>query len=200
MTNTIYIDMDDVLCHTARHCLRLIQREFGKSIAFEQLITFDLGAACALQPDEAAHLYRIVHDPGELLCLEPVDGAISALQQWAGAGYEIAIVTGRPPFTYEASRAWLTRHEVPYQSFTVVDKYGRFDAAGTIAITLEELAARHFCWAVEDSAPMAAYLAETMRTPVGLLDRPWNRNAAEHRLIGRYSHWDDLAGAWPCAE
>ena len=199
-TRTIYIDMDDVLCHTAQHCLKIIDREFGKAVAFEQLSTFDLGSACALQPDEIAELFRIVHHPDELIDLEPIEGAVTALRQWTAAGYDIAIVTGRPPPTYDASLEWLARHQVPYQTFTVVDKYGRFETASTIGITLPQLAERQFCWAVEDSLPMANYLAETMSIPVALMDRPWNRTAVEHALIGRYSRWDDIAKAWPGAD
>ena len=65
ITKTIYIDMDDVLCHTARGCLTIIEREFGKQIAFEQLTTFDLGQACGLRAEEIAELFRIVHQPDE---------------------------------------------------------------------------------------------------------------------------------------
>ena len=196
-TKTIYIDMDDVICQTVPYCLKIIDREFGKAVPFERLSTFDLGSACALQPDELAELFRIVHHPDELIRLEPVEGAVAALRQWIAAGYDITIVTGRPPATYDASLEWLARHRVPYQSFMVVDKYGRFETASTIGITLEQLAERQFCWAVEDSLPMASYLADRMRVPVALMDRPWNRKDLEHSLIGRYSCWDDIAKEWP---
>jgi uncharacterized HAD superfamily protein len=197
MTRTIYVDMDDVLCETARQCLAIIEREFGKGIAYEQLTTFDLGAACRLEPLEVTEFFRIVHHPDELLRMEPMDGAISSLEKWTAAGYEIAIVTGRPPATYDASLEWLLRHQVPYHSFTVVDKYGRFDTANTVGITLSDLATRRFSWAVEDSLPMANYLAEHIGIPVALFDRPWNRTTLEHSLIGRYTHWRDIARALP---
>jgi uncharacterized protein len=117
--------MDDVLCETARGCLAIIEREFGIRVAYEQLLNFDLGKACALGASETAELFRIVHRPDELLKLEPIDGAIPVLKQWFAAGYEIAIVTGRPPITYEPSLEWLARKQVPYHSFTVVDKLPR---------------------------------------------------------------------------
>lgn len=196
-TRTIYVDMDDVLCHTAQHCLKIIDREFGKAVPFERLNTFDLGSACALEPEEIAELFRIVHHPDELIGLKPVEGAVAALRQWAEAGYDIAVVTGRPPPTYDASLEWLARHQVPYQTFTVVDKYGRFETESTIGITLSQLAERQFCWAVEDSLPIADYLADRMNVPVALMDRPWNRRDREHSLIDRYSRWEDIAKALP---
>jgi len=135
-TKTIYVDLDDVLCQTTRNFLLIIEREFGRQVAYEQLHTFDLGQACGLQPHEVTELFRIAHQSDELLRIEPLEGAISVLQHWTATGCEIAIVTGRPPITFEPSREWLARHQVPYQTFLMVDKYSRFTTENTIGITL----------------------------------------------------------------
>ena len=36
-----------------------------------------------------------------LMRIAPIEAAIAALGRWANDGYEIAIVTGRPPDSYE---------------------------------------------------------------------------------------------------
>ena len=77
--------------------------------------------------------------------------------------FDIAIVTGRPPALTEPSLDWLAKHGIPHGSLTVVDKYSRFETDNTLAISLTELAARRFCWAVEDSLPMAEFLAGQMK-------------------------------------
>jgi uncharacterized HAD superfamily protein len=187
--------MDDVLCETARGCLEIVERVFGKRVAYEQLTDFNLGNSCELSSEETAELYHIVHHPDELLRLKPVNGAIAVLNQWMAAGFEIAIVTGRPPATYEPSLDWLAREHVPYHSFTVVDKYGRFTTEETIVVSLSELARREFTFAVEDSPTMAKYLAEQMRVPVRLFNRPWNRATVEHPKITRHNHWLDIASS-----
>jgi uncharacterized HAD superfamily protein len=192
-SKTIYVDMDDVLCETARGCLEIVERVFGKRVAYEQLTDFNLGNACELTPEETAELYHIVHHPDELLRLKPVNGAIAVLNQWMAAGFEIAIVTGRPPATYEPSLDWLVREHVPYHSFTVVDKYGRFTTEERIVVSLSELATKEFTFAVEDSPTMARYLAEQMKVPVKLFDRPWNRATVEHPKITRHNHWFEIA-------
>ena len=192
-SKTIYVDMDDVLCETARGCLEIVERVFGKRVAYEQLTDFNLGNSCELSAEQTAELYHIVHHPDELLRLQPVNGAIAVLNQWMAAGCEIAIVTGRPPATYEPSLDWLVREQVPYHSFTVVDKYGRFKTEETIVVSLSELATMEFTFAVEDSPTMARYLAEQMKVPVKLLDRPWNRATVEHPKITRHNHWFEIA-------
>jgi uncharacterized HAD superfamily protein len=193
---TIYVDMDDVLCQAARHFLVIVEREFGKRFTYDQLTNFDVGQSCGLQVAEREELYRIVHRPDELLKMAPIEAAIPVLEQWKENGFEIAIVTGRPPDTYEASLAWLEKHQVSFHSFTVVDKYSRFTTEKTIAISLAKLAAQRFCWAVEDSLPMAHYLAGQMKVPVALIDCPWNQTDAEHVGVGRYHHWQAIAEAF----
>jgi uncharacterized protein len=191
-SRTIYVDMDDVLCETARFFLTIIESRFRKSLAYEHLIHFDLGKACGLLPEQCEELYRIAHLPDELLKIEPIHAALVALRHWSESGYQIAIVTGRPPATAAASLEWLARHRVPYHSFTIVDKYARFTTDDTVAISLAELASQDFCWAIEDSLPMARYLAETMEVRVALLDRPWNRSAADHPKLKRCKDWREI--------
>src|SRR5688572_23237530 len=115
-TKTIYVDMDDVLCETARALLTIAERQFGKTIAYDKLNTFEVGEACGLQPHEVAELFRLAHHPDELLGMAPIEEAVSVLRQWSEAGHEVAIVTGRPPPTYEASIEWLGRHQLPYHT------------------------------------------------------------------------------------
>jgi uncharacterized protein len=190
--------MDDVLCETARFFLSIIESRFRKSLAYEQLIHFDLEKACGLLPEEAEEIYRIAHLPDELSKIEPIKDALLALRHWSASGYEIAIVTGRPPSTAEASLEWLARHRIPYHSFTIVDKYARFTTDDTPAISLAELASQRFCWAIEDSLPTAQYLAETMDVRVALLDRPWNRTDADHPKIKRYKDWREILQDFRC--
>ena len=194
-SRNIYVDLDDVLCQTARYFLAIVERDFGKKVTYEQLTNFDVGHSCGLSPDERKELYRIVHQPEELLSMAPIAEAIEVLRRWREQGFEIAIVTGRPPESYEVSIEWLAKHEIPCSSFTVVDKYSRFPTENNVALTLAELAARRFYWAVEDSLPMAQYLAGQMRVPVALIDRPWNRTDTELARVSRYHHWRAIAEA-----
>jgi uncharacterized HAD superfamily protein len=106
--------------------------------------------------------------------------------------------SGRRHSRKKVSLEWLARrHRVPFETFTMVDKYGRFATDDTVAITLNEFSARRFCWAVEDSLPMAQYLASQMAVPVALIDCPWNRADAEHSGIARYSAWSEIAATLP---
>ena len=191
---TIYVDLDDVLCQAARHFLIVVEREFGKRIAYEQLTNFDVGHSCGLSAEERDELYRVIHRPDELLSMAPVSEAIAVLRRWEEQGFAIAIVTGRPPQSVDVSLAWLAKHQISHSSFTIVDKYSRFGTDDTNAISLGELATRRFCWAVEDSLPMAQYLARHMKLSVALIDCPWNQSEEPLSGINRYRDWEALYG------
>lgn len=184
--HAVYVDMDDVLCHSTRAFLRLVERRLGRCVAYESLSTFDLGVSCGLSREELDTVFGMFHSSEELLKIPPIGENIETLRQWTSRGVEIAVVTGRPTRAIEASVAWLDSHRVAYHEFVVVDKYRRF-VMDRRAVSLEEFSNRRFRLAIEDSLDMATFLADSMATPVALLDRPWNRNGTLHPRITRYT-------------
>ncbi len=176
----IYVDLDDVLAETARMFLRVLERDFGRRVAFDDLHSFHLGESLSLDEPELADFMDAIHHPAELAAIDPKPHAVVALAGWAELGYEIFVVTGRPRETRAASIAWLERHGVAFTEFHFLDKYSttydavRADPEG--ALTLADLAELDFLLAVEDFAGIAPRLATEMGIPVALLDRPWNRH------------------------
>ena len=196
----IYVDLDDVLCETARAFTLLLETHFHKTVAFDDMASFDLGQSFDLNPEQVARFMDLAHTPNVLRAFEPVAGAINALNRFIVLGYEIAVITGRPPSTASVTREWLHDHCIPYHNLTFVNKYARAGWHGSApgVITLDELAASSFCFAVEDSGEMAAFLAAKMGLPVALLDRPWNRelppsDAQALALIDRCPDWTAIA-------
>ena len=188
----VYVDVDDVITDSAGTYLRIVAREFGKNAALEDMVTFNLQHSFGLSDKEYSHLVAVAHTPEEILAMTPCPGALETLARWKADGHGIHIVTGRPTSTLETSQQWLRDHAVAYDSFTIVDKYQRPDMDPEIALPLSELQKQSFSLAVEDSAPMAAYLAEKMDTPVALVDRPWNRDAQTNGRVTRCRDWDQI--------
>lgn len=171
----IYVDMDDVLCETARGFVALLERHFGRRVAFDQIHDFDLGVSFRLDPAELERFFEIAHRPELLAALEPLPGALETVRGWAVAGHDVAVVTGRPAATAEVSRRWLELHAVPHRELTFVDKYGHSGAAAEDGVlALDALRRDSYRLAVEDSLPTARFLAD-LGVPVLLLDRPWNQ-------------------------
>ncbi len=198
----IYVDLDDVLAQTARGFLQILAEVFDKEVAFEEITQFDLGVSFDLTPEELDRFLVEAHRPERLMEFEPVDGAVDVLSRWAGEGRTVDILTGRPPSSNDASRAWLKRHDFPHREVFFVDKYTRYDDAaweghGRV-LTLDELHGDRYDVVVEDSLKTAVYLAENTSARVLLLDRPWNRGVQEISKstldrIERLDSWEDVS-------
>jgi len=95
----IYVDMDDVLGQTARAFAAVFERDYGRKVDLEEIESFDLGISLGLSPERLAAFMRSVHRPEVLAEIEPMEGAVEALEAWVDDGYEVPVVTGRPPGT-----------------------------------------------------------------------------------------------------
>jgi uncharacterized HAD superfamily protein len=197
----IYVDLDDVLCETARGFLALLEKEFDRRVDFDQIVSFDLSDSFALDRSELEEFMRRAHRNEVLLDLDPIEGAVGTLEHWIGEGYEVAVVTGRPPSTAAVSDEWLKRHRVPHHELIFLAKYAHSTESGDgpEPRPLAQLSSTDYCLAVEDSLDMAVYLAETAGISVSLLDRPWNRRseASGGEAIVRCASWQELQDRFP---
>lgn len=193
----IYVDLDDVLSDTTQSFIKILRREFGKNVDFEDIFSFDLKVSFNLSDSEYEHFFYRAHQPEVIMEFSPIEGAIGVLGEWTKLGYHVSIVTGRLTSAYEASLDWLAKHKVPYHAFTMVDKYSRKNIDSNIAISMEQFSKMKFCLAMEDSTTMAQHLSQKMAIPVALIDRPWNRNANLNHNITRYTSWYDILNDFP---
>lgn len=189
---SIYIDMDDVLSESYLTFLSVLEREFGKTSDYSKITVFDLQESFGLSRDEYAHFFDCIHDPDEMILHAPVPGAREMLELWHDKGYRISILTGRPPETREVSLEWLDHHGFAYDSFSIVDKYGRDSSKGAMTLSLEALSTQSFDLAVEDSGQMAQFLSERMGVTTALLDRPWNRSMSFCHHVKRCADWTEI--------
>lgn len=179
----IYVDLDDVLAQTGRMFLALLEREFGRSVAFEEIRSYHLGDSFRLARDELDEFMRLAHEPPALGSVRPMPGAAEAVAHWRRRGYQVLVVTGRPPATRETTLAWLERQAIAYSEFHFLDKYSEFyrDQHDTPdgVLTLADLPGLGLSLAVEDFPGTAEHLARELGVPVALFDRPWNRQVGE---------------------
>lgn len=195
----VYVDIDDVLSDTTITYPGLLERYFGKKVSFEEITSFDLGKSLGLDQSELAEFMRIVHTSQILSNFKPVAGAVHSLYGLISMGYEIAVVTGRPPYVQKLTEEWLKDYHIPFHRLLFVNKYSRESSNNDypFVMTLKELSNINFCFAIEDSSDMAEFLSRNMRLPVALLDRPWNKNSQFSNLdsakrIDRCHDWNDI--------
>ena len=187
----LYIDIDDVLAETTRALAKNARTRFGKDISFENMTTFDLRISLQLQEDEYESFMLEVHTPEFLSALAPTADAPDVLDTWKQSGARIELVTGRPASSRQATIDWLEDHSIAYDSLEFIDKYRRYSEEPSAQ--LSDLAGRNYRFAIEDSASVAAYLAENTSSQVLLYDRPWNQSGAlEPGPIQRVHSWREV--------
>ncbi|MDP6629784.1 MAG: hypothetical protein QGH42_02390 [Kiritimatiellia bacterium] len=183
----VYVDFDDVLCQTADAFLGVVEREFGRRYAFDDIHFFDLEKSFHLNQEEYEHLMGLIHDPSILRIMVPMPGVLDVLKEWAAVGVQTVVVTGRPPETEPVCHEWLERHNIQYDRVLFVDKYGRTPSSqvGVEVVVPENLIDLGFTLAVEDAPAMIEFLVHQTDIPVAVLERPWNRRMDLSRAEGR---------------
>ena len=176
----IYVDIDDVLSHTIESLIDLLDRVHGRRVAVDEVAEFDLQESFDLDASEIVRFMDHAHADEVIESILPVEGGAAVLGDWRAAGYDVNLVTGRPPSTRDSSARWLERHGFPHSDLHFLDKYGRpgWNDSGLPALHPDELAQFGFVLAVEDSLSMAARLVNELGIEVALVDRPWNRDVS----------------------
>lgn len=179
--------------------LALFEKEFGRRIEYDEVVSYDLGRSLDLTPEQLDEFMIAAHDEEALMSIEPIEGALDTLVGWAESGYTIDVVTGRPTETDAVSQQWLDRVGVPHEHLTFVDKYGWKDSvfARNSAIPLAQLPRAQYCLVVEDSAAVASRMVDLVEAPVVLIDKPWNRSLpieVEHQpgRVTRCKDWREI--------
>ena len=190
----IYVDIDDVLCETAVTLCAIAGREFGRSVRYGDMHTFDLQEVFSFSDDEMARFREVSHTEEALTSFPVTEGAVEGVRALVAAGHEVDIVTGRPASSHRGTEAWLEAAGLGDFEVTYVDKYGRAGcfAAGVDdprTVTMEELRARRYDVAVDDSPIVLRRLAEWTDTCILVFDRPWNASFRLAPNMTRITSW-----------
>lgn len=196
----IYVDIDDVLCETAAKLCEIAEREFGRVVRYGGVRSFDLQKVFSLDDAEMARFRELSHEEEVLASYPVTEGAVEGVKALVAAGHEVDLVTGRPASSHRGTERWLEAAGLGDFKVTYVDKYGRAGCFATgpddpPTVSLEELRARGYDVAIDDSPVVLDRLAAWHETRVMVFDRPWNASFPLAPNMLRARSWQDvLAG------
>lgn len=191
----IYVDIDDVLCETAASLCDMAEREFGRRVAYRNVREFDLQKVFGLSDPEMDRFRDLSHETEFLSSFPVTPGAVDGLRALVSAGHSVDLVTGRPASSHIGTERWLCSAGIDGLIVTYVDKYGRSHVYGINpgdprTIGMDELEAREYDVAIDDSPVVLDKLAAWRKTCVLVYDRPWNAAfglACNMRRIGSWA-------------
>jgi len=192
-----YVDFDDILAETANRICEISKDMFGTTATFEQIKDFDLKKSLNITQDQYEKLMEMTHDDRLLATYLPIEGAKEAINFFASKGVVIEVVTGRPPYTLEASKLWLEKYGFIYSRIIFVDKYGRFDDDEDDVLTLDDIRNSDYDLMIDDAPIMLNFISQEMTTPIGVLQRPWNekwlsKQAESNHTVLQGFDWNNL--------
>ncbi|WP_255198609.1 5' nucleotidase, NT5C type [Halorarius litoreus] len=115
---TLLLDFDGVLCWQLPRTCEHLHREYGVSVAPDDIDEWSWPL-----PGHDVHVGEVIvelmHERPRWFLggAEPLPGVREGLEALEAAGYELHIATHRHPDTHDISRAWLERHDLPYDHF-----------------------------------------------------------------------------------
>lgn len=191
----IYIDFDDVICETAVFFTKIAKELFNIDLPYSQVQFFNLKKTFDLNDEQYDELMRVGHISSNLLSYEETKDASKIINKWVDAGHEVKIITGRPFDAYEPSRKWLDDHNLDRVPLFCVDKYGResFNKDCSYSMTLEDLYALTFDFAIEDSPAAFEHVMHFENCKVAVFNRPWNKNEElPNDSFARCDNWEKI--------
>lgn len=193
----IYVDMDDVLCETAKALCEIAASEFSRAVEYENVREFDLQKTFSLSDGEMRRFRELSHMPEVLASFAQTAGAVDGVRALIAEGHHVDIVTGRPASSHVGTKAWLDAAGLSDVPVTYMDKYNRAAEFGLSeddpkVFTREEVARRGYDFAIDDSPTALEMLAEWRNTKVLIYDRPWNASFAPKPNMRRVFGWDEI--------
>lgn len=187
----IYLDFDDVLCDTITGIRTLAHEQFGRDVAYEDILDFNLQVTFTLSDEELWTLTGMTHTPTFLMSLDPIPGALETLDTWLTTGHRCTVVTGRPPSSGNASEKWLDGHGFGHVPVLHWDKYHRYQGRGALGDA--DLLKEGFDFGVDDS-PLALDRITALfpHLPVAIMGKPWNQTYSPSAMMRRCSDWQAI--------
>lgn len=170
------IDIDDVLAKFADAMWRCLCARYDNVKPVAQWDTFLWADINGVSYED--FISHIISDNLLTDCL-PIPGAVRAMQNIQRAGHPIVLITARGyhPEAYELTKAWLVRHEIPFDDLIIVPS-GKTKAEAAIGKY-----PKGFAFMIDDNADNLDHMREAglVSNPI-LIDQPWNQSRNDFKM------------------
>ena len=150
MNKYVVVDIDGVLAD--------FEGEFVRTFGDDRR---ELESLESRYPNSGNRISQFVNDPRTYQKLEPISLGIAIVDYLNDNGYDVNIITSRPPIAEWVTRKWLKRQGIKYLSFGIYpNKTTRIAEINPIC-------------AIDDLISVSRHL-EPYNVPVLLMQHPWN--------------------------
>jgi len=180
----IGIDIDNVISDSYPAYIDRFNEVYQTNIRYEEIVDFYYLEKYWKENGrrKSFSIELLLHDEEFQLTLPPFNQAREIIRKWHKKGFLIHYITARPPFTEKVTKKWLRMHgffagaTVDFCDYRSDAKFKK-EVADKLDIDI----------LIEDSKE----IAETVKIPVLLLDRPWNQGNLPGNVF-RVKSWEEI--------
>lgn len=173
----LLVDVDGTICNDLPRVCEFIEAEYDRRISPDEITEWGYYIE-DIDVDLESVFHRLFSTRPEwfLADLDPIPGSRRALDHLSDTGYEVWIVTHRPPETHHLTERWLADHGFAYDRFLTDVPETKADIPGDVLI--------------DDYHEHIRAIVETGRPGI-LIDRPYNTAVSHDRALVA-SGWEDV--------
>jgi uncharacterized HAD superfamily protein len=176
----IALDFDGTIADAATTKVRYARERWGLKLTVAT--SMRPGAVPLIGEQRYEQMIADVYGTELSLAMDPVPGAVEALQRLAAA-HDLHVVTARWEHERVFAEHWLATRDIPVASLTVT---GRGSKVGACALIEADLL-------FEDSPAELAHFSESGRPPrLALLETPYNADQARSPYWATVSSWAEF--------
>lgn len=189
---SVLVDVDDTIAATQKHLLVEVNSQFGKTYVWDQM---DRNMREKHDHDYGQLVWEILNQPDRMVSIEPLPGALKAMERLHAADYEIHIVSARRELLHKVTEDWLQEHGFA----DYIERIHPRPGAGNGRVWKRGVAEQMgFVAAFDDTFDVCVELGKVPELEVYMIDKPWNRGYDEELpvRVGRYRDFEEAVDSF----
>ncbi len=177
MKDIIVLDLDSVLSYTEEALNNYIIEEFGIHIDWENEVeNYELKRMPRLTDKMKEELEDVIHNGDLLYNIKPHNYAEHATKKLRNEGFEIAIVTSRPPRLKNPTIEWLNKHDIVYDRFYLIPSLNKY-------LIVEDIDAKAVVEDRFDVLEKILYECGPLELGLYMVRQPWNKRDYNEYIV-----------------
>lgn len=190
MKEVIAVDADEILAAFLEHFLIFHNSRYKTNLVKEDVLTFKLEDLFGIQEKEVLRRMDEYYEEEHVFGIETVPGSIEGVSTLLERGYELQIITARPPIYKQITVEWVEKHfpKKFNQIHFAFNPFNKNSERLTKAQICKQIGAKVL---IDDNLVNALDCAANGIT-VYLMDAPWNKHTDLPENIIRVKSWDEI--------
>ncbi|MEK6970216.1 MAG: hypothetical protein AABW68_00790 [archaeon] len=184
----IGIDIDGVLVDIVSPLLELYNAHKGTGHRYEDVGHYDLHQTWNCSPQEAIDWVHQFYATPAFDEMPVIDGAVAGVTRLS-KGHELFIITSRPAYLQEKTKAWIERY---FGDAFVEILFGNAYSLHGPQKDKSTLCSEKDVRVLIEDAPGNAIDCAQAGIEVFLFDQPWNRKMSPTKNVTRVMSWDEI--------